>query len=54
MDQEPISKSTKSSIVWVGGRYGSVCRDCIRKGTPECLPECQPPDFKLFKPWYKR
>jgi len=23
-------------------------------GTKDCRPECQPPDFRLFEPWYKK
>lgn len=43
----------KPSLVWVGGRYG-ICRDCTRRDTPECLPECRPPGFEFFKPLYER
>lgn len=43
----------KPSLVWVGGRYG-ICRDCTMRDTPECRPECRPPGFEFFTPWYER
>jgi hypothetical protein len=54
MDRGASAQRISPSIIWVGGRYGQICKDCVRRGTRDCRPECQPPDFRLFEPWYKK
>ncbi len=52
MDREDSIVASSPLIIRAGWRY-EVCRECVRRGTGERLPDCEPPTFKRFKPWYK-